>query len=205
VESGRTFLSKGLVNKAKQVVNKNIELLSKLISGNNPLIGIEPSAILTIRDEYIDLADETNKEKAVELAKHTYTVEEFIANEAIQRNIVPERFTDEKRQIAVHGHCYQKVLSSQQYLNTALSLPKNYVVQMIPSGCCGMAGSFGYEKEHYDISQKVGELVLFPTVRELNKKTIIAASGTSCRHQIKDGTRRTAFHPVEVLWDALIK
>ncbi|HKH59428.1 MAG TPA: hypothetical protein VKA49_01285, partial [Flavitalea sp.] len=110
-----------------------------------------------------------------------------------------------KRTIAVHGHCYQKVLSSQQYLNNALSIPKNYVVQMIPSGCCGMAGSFGYEKEHYDVSQKVGELVLFPTVRNLSENTIIAASGTSCRHQIKDGTKRTAFHPVEILWDALIK
>ena len=205
LESGRTFLSKGLVQKAKHFANKNIELLSSLVSQKNPLIGIEPSAILTIRDEYIDLADHDNKTRAQQLAKHTYTVEEFIANEAMEGNISHEHFTAQKCSVAVHGHCYQKVLSSQQYLNAALSLPKNYVVQIIPSGCCGMAGSFGYETEHFDISQKVGELVLFPTVRKLDQNTVIAASGTSCRHQIKDGTQRNAFHPVEILWDALIK
>lgn len=205
VESGRTFLSKGLVNKAKRIANKNIVLLSGLISENTPLVGIEPSAILTIRDEYLDLADQNNRYKAIQLAKHTYTIEEFISNQITQGNIHAESFTSEKADIAVHGHCYQKVLSSQQYLNAMLSLPKNYVVQIIPSGCCGMAGSFGYEKEHYHISQQVGELVLFPTVRSLREKTIVAASGTSCRHQIKDGTKRTALHPVEILWNALIK
>ncbi|HET9279492.1 MAG TPA: FAD-linked oxidase C-terminal domain-containing protein, partial [Flavitalea sp.] len=204
-ESGRTFLSKGLVKKAKLIANRNILLLSQLISESTPLIGIEPSAILTIRDEYLDLADEGNAARAKEVAKFTYTIEEFIADQVRQGQIVSERFTTEKQTIAVHGHCYQKVLSSQQYLNNALSVPKNYVVQMIPSGCCGMAGSFGYEKEHYDVSQKVGELVLFPTIRNLYESTIIAASGTSCRHQIKDGTQRTAFHPVEILWNALVK
>ena len=205
LESGRTFLSKGFVKKAKQIANKNIELLSGLVNKNAPLVGIEPSAILTIRDEYLDLADQGNAVSAIEIARHTFTIEEFIAAEVKQENIRPESFTTGKAVIAVHGHCYQKVLSSQQHLDTVLSLPKNYVVQMIPSGCCGMAGSFGYEKEHYDVSQKVGELVLFPTVRNLAEKTIIAASGTSCRHQIKDGTNRTAFHPVEILWDALVK
>jgi len=204
-ESGRTFLSKGLVKTAKRIANKNILLFSQLISESTPLIGIEPSAILTIRDEYLDLANESNTDNAKKIAKFTYTIEEFIADQVRQGQIESESFTTEKRTIAVHGHCYQKVLSSQQYLNNALSIPKNYVVQMIPSGCCGMAGSFGYEKEHYDVSQKVGELVLFPTVRNLSENTIIAASGTSCRHQIKDGTKRTAFHPVEILWDALIK
>ena len=205
LESGRTFLSKGLVKKAKQIANRNVTLLSGLISGKTPLIGIEPSAILTIRDEYLDLADENKMDAAKEIARHTYTIEEFIAHQVREGSIRAESFTSEKAVIAVHGHCYQKVLSSQQYLDTVLSLPKNYVVQMIPSGCCGMAGSFGYEKEHYDVSQKVGELVLFPTVRNLPEKTIVAASGTSCRHQIKDGTKRTAFHPVEILWDALVK
>ena len=204
-ESGRTFLSKGFVKKAKKIANKNIELLSGLINESTPLVGIEPSAILTIRDEYLALADPDNAGKAMEIAKHTFTIEEFIAVEVTQQRIRPESFTTGKAVIAVHGHCYQKVLSSQQHLDTVLSLPKNYVVQMIPSGCCGMAGSFGYEKEHYDVSQKVGELVLFPTVRNLSEKTMIAASGTSCRHQIKDGTNRTAFHPVEILWDAMVK
>lgn len=204
VESGRTFLSKGLVKEAQLIVNKNIELLSGLISEETPLIGLEPSAILTIRDEYLDLAEQGMKDRAVQLSKHTYTIEEFIAHQVTQGVIKPEHFSDEKRLVVVHGHCYQKVLSSQQHLNTVLSVPKNYVVQIIPSGCCGMAGSFGYEKEHYEISQKVGELVLFPTIRKLDDKTIIAASGTSCRHQIKDGTKRIAFHPVEILWDALL-
>jgi len=113
-------------------------------------------------------------------------------------------FSKEKRTVAVHGHCYQKVLSSQHFSNSMLSLPQNYEVQFIPSGCCGMAGSFGYEKEHFDISQQIGELVLFPTVRKFATDVIIAASGTSCRHQIKDGTNRKALHPVEILYDALI-
>jgi Fe-S oxidoreductase len=201
-ESGRTFLSKGLVKSAKEIANENILLLSGIVSANCPLIGIEPSAILTIRDEYIDLADENNRTRAAGLARHTFTIEEFIANEIAEGTIVPEHFTNQQCNIAVHGHCYQKVLSSQQYANTILSLPKNYVVQTIPSGCCGMAGSFGYEEEHYSVSQKVGELVLFPTVRGLPGKTVLAASGTSCRHQIKDGTGRMAYHPVEILWHA---
>jgi Fe-S oxidoreductase len=107
--------------------------------------------------------------------------------------------------VAVHGHCYQKVLSSQHAINTMLSLPEHYQVQIIPSGCCGMAGSFGYETEHFEVSQQVGELILFPTIRKMQPDTIIAASGTSCRHQIKDGTHRKAQHPVEILWEALIK
>jgi Fe-S oxidoreductase len=84
-----------------------------------------------------------------------------------------------------------------------LSLPKNFEVQLIPSGCCGMAGSFGYEEEHYETSMKIGELVLFPTVRQQPEDVLIAAPGTSCRHQIKDGTGRTALHPIEILWNAL--
>ena len=107
--------------------------------------------------------------------------------------------------IAIHGHCYQKVLSSQDFSKQILSLPENYTVEIIPSGCCGMAGSFGYEKEHYDVSQQVGELVLFPAVRNKAKETIVAAAGTSCRHQIKDGTNEVALHPVEILYEALLK
>ena len=96
-------------------------------------------------------------------------------------------------------------MSSQHFSNTMLSIPKNYQVNFIPSGCCGMAGSFGYEREHFEVSQQVGELVLFPSVRNFSSDTIVAAAGTSCRHQIKDGTHRIALHPVEILWDALEK
>jgi Fe-S oxidoreductase len=201
LESGRTYLSKGLVKKARAIANKNIELLTA-IPDNEPIVGIEPSAILTLRDEYIDLANTCNKEKARELARKAFTIEEFISSEFTKGNIDTSKFTEEKRLIKVHGHCYQKVLSSQQYLVTMLGIPSNYNVQLIPSGCCGMAGAFGYEKEHYAVSQKVGELILFPTIRQLSQDTIIASSGTSCRHQIKDGTHRTAKHPVEILWEA---
>ena len=103
----------------------------------------------------------------------------------------------------MHGHCYQKALSSVAPTVKLLSLPANYSVETIPSGCCGMAGSFGYEKEHYDISLKIGELVLFPAVRKQSADAIMAAPGTSCRHQIKDGTGKKALHPVEVLYRAL--
>ncbi|MEO6548561.1 MAG: FAD-linked oxidase C-terminal domain-containing protein [Ferruginibacter sp.] len=203
LESGRTYLSKGMVKQAAKIANKNIQLLSQTVNKTIPITGVEPSAILTLRDEYTSLAEPGNKEKAVELAKHTYTIEEFICMELGKGNIYPAMFTKEKRLVAVHGHCYQKVLSSQHYSSTMLSIPENYVVQIIPSGCCGMAGAFGYEEEHYEVSQKVGELVLFPYVRNFSPDTLIAASGTSCRHQIKDGTKKIALHPVEILWDAL--
>ena len=104
----------------------------------------------------------------------------------------------------MHGHCQQKAVSSLVPGKKALSLPKNYTVHLIPSGCCGMAGSFGYEKEHYDLSMQIGELVLLPAVRQQPADVIIAAAGTSCRHQIHDGANRKAKHPAEILFDALI-
>lgn len=205
VESGRSFLSKGLVKQAAEIINLNIDLLSSVISDDIPLIGIEPSAILSFRDEYIDLASTLNKEKALKLSKLSFTVEEFIATEYEKGNIAEELFVKDKKTIAVHGHCYQKVLSSPHFSNTMLSIPKNYQVHFIPSGCCGMAGSFGFESEHFEVSQQIGELVLFPAVRNFSSDTIVAAAGTSCRHQIKDGTQRIAQHPVEILWNALEK
>jgi Fe-S oxidoreductase len=203
-ESGRTWLSKGLVREAKKIVNKNIALLSPLVTAETPLIGIEPSAILTFRDEYIDLADDDQFEKAKALSKNVFLVDEFIATEIRRGHITKELFTKEKRAIQLHGHCQQKALSSVEPSVTLLSLPENYTVETIPSGCCGMAGSFGYEKEHYELSMKIGEMVLFPAVRKQTEGTIIAAPGTSCRHQVKDGTGRKALHPVEVLYEALL-
>lgn len=202
-ESGRAWLSKGLLRNAKKIANKNISLLHALITSETPLIGIEPSAILTFRDEYIDLADDNNYEKAKALAKNVLLIDEFIAREIEKGNISADSFTKEKKQIKLHGHCQQKALSSVDPSSKLLSLPENYTVEIIASGCCGMAGSFGYEKEHYDLSMKVGELVLFPAVRNAPETTIIAAPGTSCRHQVKDGTGRKAKHPVEVLFEAL--
>ncbi|HLD52857.1 MAG TPA: FAD-linked oxidase C-terminal domain-containing protein [Sediminibacterium sp.] len=204
LESGRSYLSKGLLRKAASIANQNIQLLSPLVSADMPIVGIEPSALLTLRDEYKDLATPENKAAAIHLAQHSFTIEEFITREINSGNIHAKAFTQEVKHIAIHGHCYQKVLSSQNFSKEILSLPKNYTVEIIPSGCCGMAGSFGYEKEHYDVSQKVGELVLFPAVRNKANDTIIAAAGTSCRHQIKDGTQVNALHPVEILYEALV-
>lgn len=201
IESGRTWLSKGLVRKAKAIANKNVSLLKDVINADTPLIGIEPSAILTFRDEYVDLADDI--EAAKKLAQHTFYIDDFLSREFDAGNINADLFTTEQRNIKLHGHCQQKSMTNLSNSVKILSIPRNYSVQIIPSGCCGMAGSFGYEKEHYDVSMKIGELVLFPVVRNQREDVIIAAPGTSCRHQIKDGTGRKAVHPVEVLFNAL--
>jgi Fe-S oxidoreductase len=203
-ESGRTWLSKGFLRQAQRIANKNIGLLSPLINLENPLIGIEPSAVLTFRDEYVDLADDAQFEAAKELAKNVFMIDEFIANEIDNGNIRKEQFTKEQRLVKLHGHCQQKALSSIASSVKMLSLPENYNVEVIPSGCCGMAGSFGYEREHYDISMKIAELVLLPAIRTQPADVIIAAAGTSCRHQVKDGVGRTALHPVEILSNALL-
>ena len=203
-ESGRAWLSKGLLREAKKIANKNIAIFSKLIKEETPLIGIEPSAILTFIDEYIDLADDENFEAAKALEKNVFLIDEFIAKEIDRGNISAALFTKEKKSIKLHGHCQQKALTTAAASAKMLSFPENYSVEVIPSGCCGMAGSFGYEKEHYDLSMKIGELVLFPAVRNSEPGTIIAAPGTSCRHQVKDGTGVKAKHPVEILWEALV-
>jgi FAD/FMN-containing dehydrogenase/Fe-S oxidoreductase len=204
IESGRTFLSKGFLRKAKKIAEKNVELLSPLVSVEHPLIGIEPSAILTFRDEYTDLTFGELKVKARELSKHCFLFEDFIMAEVEAGNIRKEQFSGDARQVRLHGHCHQKALASTASTKFMLTLPENYKVDEIKSGCCGMAGSFGYEAEHYDVSMKVGELVLFPEVRKTNQETTIAAPGTSCRHQIMDGTGRKALHPVEVFWESLV-
>ena len=200
-ESGRTFISKGFLAEAKKLAQKNVKLLSTLVSEEHPLIGLEPSAILTLRDEYLDLVED--QKSAQYLAKYTLTIEEFLAREIEAGKITSSNFTGKAEHVRLHGHCHQKALSSLVPSKIVLGLPKNYKVQLIPSGCCGMAGSFGYEEEHYEVSMKIGELVLFPTVRKEPKSSIICAPGTSCRHQIKDGTKRTALHPVEILFNAL--
>ncbi len=204
LESARTYLSKGLVKKAKRIANKNILLLKDKISDKTPLVGIEPSAILTFRDEYLDLALPGNRNDARKLARNSLMIDEFLEKEMRAGNIKKEQFTTAAKHIKLHGHCHQKALASTAPTLYILGFPENYTVEEIPSGCCGMAGAFGYEKEHYHLSMKVGELVLFPAVRNSSKQTIIAAPGTSCRHQIKDGTQRKALHPVEILYDALI-
>jgi FAD/FMN-containing dehydrogenase/Fe-S oxidoreductase len=204
VESGRASLSKGLVRRAKRFADENVRLLSSIVSADEPLIGIEPSAILGFRDEYPVLVDPALREKARLLAPNCLMLDEFIAREADAGRIDASLFTKETRAIHLHGHCHQKALASVEPTVRMLSLPENFLVTVIPSGCCGMAGSFGYEKEHYEVSMNVGELVLFPAARALPDHAILAAPGTSCRHQIHDGTGRAALHPVQVLRQAVV-
>lgn len=202
-ESGRTWLSKGFVRKGKKIANKNVRLLGDVVSADIPLVGIEPSAILTFRDEYPDLVDEELLPRTHSLARNTYLIDEFIAREIEGGLISRDLFHTDSRQIKLHGHCQQKAISALSASVKCLSFPVNYTVEVIPSGCCGMAGSFGMEKEHYKISMDIAELVLLPAVREASADTLIAAPGTSCRHQIRDGSGRNAWHTVEILYDAL--
>jgi len=202
-ESGRTFFSKGLLRKAKKIAAHNIMELKDIISPDSPLLGLEPSAILSFRDEYPDIVDATLRKDAEKIAGNALTIEEFIVNELNKGNINKELFTKEPLKIKLHGHCHQKALSSVLPTMQMLQIPENYTVEEIPGGCCGMAGGFGYEKEHFEISMKIGALSLFPAVDNAEDGTVIAAPGTSCRQQIKDGTGRIALHPVEVLFNAL--
>lgn len=203
-ESGRSFLSKGMLEEAKKCAEQNINKLYGKVNDQIPLIGIEPSAILSFRDEYLSLVSDDLKEKAREIGKHTYLFEEWFYREIQAGAIIKKSFTTLPQKIALHGHCHQKALSNMDFAGKILGLPTNYEVDLIPSGCCGMAGSFGYEKEHYDVSMKIGALVLFPAIKKEPHTTLIAAAGTSCRHQIKDGVQRRAFHPAEILYNALI-
>ena len=204
VDSGRAQISKGLLRDAAKLATRNVELLKDVVSSQTPLVGIEPSAILGFRDEIPDLVPERLVDAAKALGANALLIDEFISREADAGRIRREAFTQKPRHIKLHGHCHQKSLASLTPTVKALELPVDYKVQIIPSGCCGMAGSFGYEKEHFDVSMKVGELVLLPSVRSAPAETIIAAPGTSCRHQIKDGTGRIAHHPAEILYDALL-
>ncbi len=200
-ESGRSFISKGFLKEAKELANENVTLFKGLVSDTIPLVGIEPSAILTFRDEYLRLADD--QEAAKHIAKNTCTIEEFLSKEFEKGNIDVHLFTSQEKEIKIHGHCHQKALSSTHATFSMLNIPKNYKPTIMNTGCCGMAGSFGYEKEHYKVSMQVGEDTLFPKVRNTSTKTIIAAAGTSCRHQIFDGTKRIAKHPISILREAL--
>ena len=205
VDSGRAQLSTGLVRAARDLATANVELLDPVVTDEAPLVGIEPSAILTFRDEAPDLVPERLAAAARRLAGRTLLIDEFLAREAQRGRITAAAFTAEPRRIALHGHCHQKALASVADSAAILALPANYAVETIPSGCCGMAGSFGYGREHFRISMQIGELVLFPFVRAANRDTLIAAAGTSCRHQIADGTGRRALHPVEILHAALAR
>jgi FAD/FMN-containing dehydrogenase/Fe-S oxidoreductase len=209
VESGRAAISKGCLRYAKKFAVKNVLLLKDKVSDSHPLIGIEPSCILSFRDEYPDLVPAEMRQDALALAKNCLLYDEFLMKEIAEGNISADDFDDAKIEIWLHGHCHQKALvgvdKTAKALDTLLAGAK---VNVIPSGCCGMAGSFGYEKEHYKTSLEIGEMVLFPAVRNAVSQSsdipaIVAAPGTSCRQQILDGTGVKAVHPIEILYSQL--
>ena len=205
VESGRAAFSKGYLKLAKKYAVKNVELLSDKVSDCCPLIGIEPSCILSFRDEYPDIVPAEMRKKAYELGKNCLLFDEFIMQEVKEGNISSDNFKELQDEIYLHGHCHQKSLIGVGKSAEMLRLIPGVKVNVIPSGCCGMAGSFGYEKEHYDTSMAIGEMMLFPSVRKAteNKNVIVVAQGTSCRQQIFDGTGVKALHPIEILFGYL--
>lgn len=202
MESGRAYISKGFLDQAKKLAIKNTSILDSMSDQDIPILGIEPSAILTFRDEYLRLVDDVNLAKRI--SKRSFLIEEFLNNEIKEGRIKSNQFSLETKKLKIHVHCHQKALSSVEHTFAILNLPVNYIPTIIPSGCCGMAGSFGYEKEHYEVSMKIGEQTLFPAIRKADKQTVIVANGTSCRHQIKDGVTVNALHPVTILKEALV-
>lgn len=200
-ESGRIAFSKGMLKRAKRLAEKNVGLLTPLIGDSTPLVGLEPSAVLSFRDEYPDLL----RQDLSGLNANVLLFDEFLAREIDCGNIDRELFTDEKRNILLHGHCQQKALIGTEFMEKMLTLPRNYSVEVIPSGCCGMAGSYGYERKHYEMSRKIAHNVLIPAVEKADKDTIISAPGTSCREQIGHFSSRKALHPIVVLYNALKK
>ncbi len=199
-ESGRACISKGLLKRAKELAIKNVRTFSPLVTVTTPMIGIEPSAILTFRDEYPQLVGASYKEQALSLAGNVFTIDEFLSREYEMGRIDSSVFSDQAVTIYFHGHCHQKALSSTNHSVKMLSIPPNTTIKEIDCGCCGMAGSFGYEKEHHTLSMAIGELKLFPAIRKAESDALISASGSSCRVQILDGTGRQALHPADILF-----
>ena len=206
VESGRAAISKGNLKLAKKFALKNVNLLKDKITAQTPLVGIEPSCILSFRDEYPDLVPAELRQQAKELGHNALLFDEFIIREVAAGRISADDFKTDAIEIWLHGHCHQKALVGTEKTVAALKLLQGAKVHVIPSGCCGMAGSFGYEEEHYKTSLAIGEMVLFPTIRKAVSNTdgitpcIVSAPGTSCRQQILDGTGVHAVHPIEILY-----
>ena len=201
--SGRSFISKGMLVEAKALANSNVEKLHAIISSDQPLIGIEPSALLTFRDEIPALVDADKRAQAEDLKPNCLLIDEFIAREFKAGKISVDDFHGKQQKILLHGHCHQKSIAGLTATRIALSIPSQYEVELLPTGCCGMAGSFGYEKKHYKLSQQIANLVLFPRLLHKPSKSIIASNGTSCRHQIKDGIEQDGLHTAEILYNAL--
>ena len=194
---GRTFLSAGLVAEARTEAKRVLDALNPWVAHGIPIIGLEPSCLFTLRDEYDVLLPGTEA-----LAKNSFLFEEFLANESIAGRL-ELKLKPIANEALLHGHCHQKAFAVMSAVERVLGLVPEMKVRTVESSCCGMAGSFGYEAEHYDISMKMGEASLLPAVRKASAETLIVADGTSCRHQIEHGAQREALHVARVLERAL--
>lgn len=199
---GRPMISKGLVENARRAARQTVDALHIHTQKGIPVIGCEPGCLLSLRDEYLYLLPGDAAAKNV--AGHSFLFEEFLAYVAGEQDL-SARFSQEARRVLLHGHCHQKALVGTGPVTLMLQLPKNYRVEEVDSGCCGMAGSFGYESEHYEISMEMAERRLLPAIRNEPEATLIAANGFSCRHQVMHGTGRVALHPVEILRKAMVE
>jgi len=198
---GRPLISKGLVKKARAAAKDTVAHLLPYAKEGLPIIGLEPSCLLSLQDEYLYLLPENDDAQMV--AQQSILFDEFIASLAKQDQL-PLTFTRASRKILLHGHCHQRALVGTQPTRTVLTLPENYEVREVDTSCCGMAGSFGYEKEHYGISRTMAERRLIPEMRNASSDTLIVAPGTSCRHQLEHYEIQNVLHPAEVLRDAII-
>jgi len=198
---GRPMISKGMIERAIENARYNIDHLLPYVAEGTPIIGCEPSCISALTDDYVDLIP---GQDATLVAEHTFMIEEFLlaCHEKGELNL---NFKDVHKDILLHGHCHQKALVGIKPSVGVLSLPPGYNVEVIDSSCCGMAGSFGYEKEHYDLSMKIGELRLFGAIKAKKGDFEVAAAGFSCREQIKQGTGKQAKHLIEVFRDAILE
>ena len=197
---GRPMISKGLLDEAAAYARYNVDLLYGFAEQGVPIIGCEPSCLLTFRDEYPEFCRD---DRARKVAENSYMIDEFLAMQQ-EKGELDLEFSDLPKKVLFHGHCHQKSLVGTASSLTALRLPPGYEVELINSGCCGMAGSFGFEKEHYDVSMTIGGQVLFPAIKDKGTDWEVAVMGVSCRQQVEHGTGRRARHLVEVLRDALV-
>jgi Fe-S oxidoreductase len=192
---GRPQLSEGLIDAARENAKRNLDLLMPLVERGIPIVGLEPSCILTLRDDYQKLLP--NDDRIQKLAEATRLFEEALLELDAQLPL------GEGAPVLLHGHCHQKALVGTGPTEEVLALAPGTEVEVVDSGCCGMAGFWGYEQGHYDVSIKMGERRLFPAVREANESVVIAP-GTSCREQILGGTERRAQHPAQYLAARLV-
>ena len=196
---GRPMLSKGMMDDAVAAARYNVDLLHAYADQGIPIIGCEPSCLLSFRDEYPEILKDDRSKK---VAEHAYLIDEFLMM-LQSKGELDLKFRDEPKRVLFHGHCHQKALTGTSASMGALRLPPGNQVELVPAGCCGMAGGFGFEKEHYDISMTIGNESLFPAVKAKESDWEVAVMGVSCRQQIEHGTGRHPRHLAEVLRDCL--